>query len=137
MTPRGPSMRRGVEAGGVDRERDREREGVGEERERESSSKTTLVRVFSRDPIRGKLTNRGNLVTFESPALAGCFIQFRFRFLGIKGARWPPMLRARAEKTKEKRSAVQCDFTEPFVRFSSEFSLVFFLAVAAAMMILR
>lgn len=32
----------------------------------ESPPKTALVRVFSRDPIRGGLTNRGNLVTLRA-----------------------------------------------------------------------
>lgn len=41
------------------------------------------MRVFSRDPIRGKLTNRGKPRYLRAGGVG--FIQFRFRFLGIKG----------------------------------------------------
>lgn len=49
----------------------------------ESPPKTALVRVFSRDPIRGGLTNRGNLVTLRADDAGAPFIRFCSRFLEI------------------------------------------------------
>lgn len=56
----------------------------GDERAKgESPPKTALVRVFSRDPIRGGLTNRGNLVTLRADDTGALFIRFCSHFLEI------------------------------------------------------
>lgn len=55
----------------------------GERAKGEGPPKTALVRVFSRDPIRGGLTNRGNLVTLRADVAGALFIRFCFHFLEI------------------------------------------------------
>ena len=86
----------------------------------EGSLKTTLVRVFSRDPIRGKLTNRGKPRYLRAGGAS--FIQFRFRFLGIKGV---PRPRAYEKKKKEgkKLNHAMRFYGRPFRFFFFPFSL--------------